>query len=127
MTLVDVKDLTREIHLRGELGLRYEAIAKRLGPNLATIKTRLNAMIDGDRIHTSSWMPGSDWTRTPFQAIYDASGHDQEEAAKNFGLIVWKVFEERPERWASAHGMKDGKEIRGRTYFRPSTESQTRD
>jgi hypothetical protein len=36
----------------------------------------------------------------------------------NFGLIVWKVFEERSESWASAHGMKDGKEIRGRTYFR---------
>lgn len=50
--------------------------------------------------------------------IYDAGGRDQEEAAKNFGLIVWKVFEERPETWTNAHGIKDGREIRGRTYFR---------
>jgi hypothetical protein len=118
VTLVAVEDSDRELHLRGELKLKYEAIAARLGPNLALIKVRINEMVDGDRIHTSSWMPGRNWTGTPFQAIYEASGRDQEEAAKNFGLIIWKVFEERPESWASAHGMHDGREIRGRTYFR---------
>jgi hypothetical protein len=118
MALVDPEHPSREIHLRGRLKQRYEGIASRLGAELAPIKSRLNEMIDGDRIHTSSWMPGKNWVDTPFQAIYDASGRNEDEAALNFGLIVWKVFEERPESWGSAHGMKDGKEIRGRTYFR---------
>jgi hypothetical protein len=29
------------------------------------------------------------------------------------------VFEHRPDVWASTHGMKDGVEIRSRSYFRP--------
>ena len=57
---------------------------------------------------------------TPFERIYEVCGRDENEAAKCFGLIVWKVFENRSETWASAHGMKDGKAIRSRTYFRVS-------
>jgi hypothetical protein len=118
MTLVAVEDPTRAIHLTGELRQRYERIAQDLGARLAPIESTLDAMIDGDRIHTAGWMPGNVWTGTPFQAIYEVCGRNSEEAAKGFGLIVWKVFERRPESWASAHGMIDGKEIRSRTYFR---------
>jgi hypothetical protein len=40
-------------------------------------------------------------------------------AAKIFGQIVWEVFQERPERWASQEaGVINGKEVKGRTYFR---------
>jgi hypothetical protein len=120
MVLISIEHSGREIHLTGALKQKYDWLIKQLGADLAPIEARLNSMIDADRIHTSSWMPGSDWTGTPFRRIYEVSGQDVEEAAKNFGLIVWSVFEKRPERWASAHGMKDGKEIRGRTYFRVS-------
>jgi len=118
MTLVRVEDPDREIRLTGTLKKKYDALATRLGGDLDPIGQRLNSMIDGDRIHTAGWMPGSNWNGTPFQRIYEVSGRDVEEAAKNFGLIVWKVFEKRPESWVSAHGMIDGKEIRSRTYFR---------
>jgi hypothetical protein len=118
MTLVSIENPDREIQLTGNLDKKYSWLAAKLGPTLAPIEHTLNAMIDSDRVHTAGWMPGSDWTGTPFQAIYSACGQDAEEAGKCFGLVVWKVFEKRPEKWASAHGMKDGHEIRSRTYFR---------
>lgn len=118
MTLVSVEHPGRALHLTGMLKQKYEWLVSRLGPDLGPIEDVLNGMIDGDRIHTAGWMPGSDWTGTPFQRIYEVCGSDVDEAAKCFGLIVWKVFEQRPEDWASAHGMVGGEEIRSRTYFR---------
>ncbi len=37
------------------------------------IVARINTLIDGagGRIATAGWLPGNDWTGTPFQAIYD--------------------------------------------------------
>ena len=34
------------------------------------IQSELNSRIDGGEIHTSSWMPGSDWTGTVYDPIY---------------------------------------------------------
>jgi hypothetical protein len=83
------------------------------------IKEALNEMIDGDEIHTAGWMPGSDWRGTPFQAIYEkAARHSFSAAAQCFGLMVWEVFMERPEKWTSGRFEKDGEEIGSRTYFR---------
>ncbi len=118
MTLVAVEDPHGVIRLKGGLKQKYDWIVHQLQDDLEPIEQRLNGMVDGDRIHTAGWMPGSDWRGTPFQRIYEVCGHDEDEAAKCFGLIVWKVFEKRPETWASAHGMKHGIEIRSRTYFR---------
>lgn len=37
----------------------------------------LRRMIDGAEIHTAGWMPGSDWTGTPWEPIYtDACDYD---------------------------------------------------
>jgi hypothetical protein len=93
---------------------------KMLKNDLPAIKAELNALIDAGDVHVSSWMPGSDWSGTPYQPIYEkAAGGDVEEAAKIFGQIVWEVFQERPERWASQPaGEIRGKPVNGRTYFR---------
>lgn len=83
------------------------------------IMTRLDEMIETGEIHTSSWMPGSDWTGTPFQAIYEkACRENSEQAAQCFGLFVWQAVMNRPERWACGRYEKDGVPIRGMTYFR---------
>ena len=75
------------------------------------IKDALNEMIDGDRIHTAGWMPGSDWADTPFQPIYEkAARHSFDAAARCFGLMVWEVFMERPEKWTSGRFEKDGEQ-----------------
>jgi hypothetical protein len=86
---------------------------------IGAIKECLNQMIDGDEIHTAGWMPGHDWTRTPFEPIYfKAARQSYEASARCFGLMVWEVFMERPERWTSGRFEKDGQEIGSRTYFR---------
>ena len=93
MTLVPIDNPDRELRLTGQLAKKYEWLVSQLGDKLASIEAKLNSMIDGDRIHTAGWMPGKDWSNTPFQAIYEACGRDAEEAGKCFGLVVWKVFE----------------------------------
>ena len=119
VTLISIGQPDRELHLTGQLAKKYDWLVAKLGPQLQKIEDELNGMIDlkAEKVHTAGWMPGSDWTNTPFQSIYSACGNDKDEAGRCFGLVVWKVFESRPERWASTHGMIDGKEIGSRTYF----------
>jgi hypothetical protein len=94
-------------------------IARMTSAETASIKQRLNEMIEGTEIQTAGWMPGSDWTDTPFQPIFEkAARHNEDVAARCFGLIVWEVFMERPEQWTSGRFEKDGEPIGSRTYFR---------
>ncbi len=88
---------------------------------LDNIYNILNEMIEGTKIQTSSWMPGSDWTDTPFEPIYSLAAMKNEDlAAKLFGLIVWDVFSKHENKWYSGHFELGDKTISGRTYFRSS-------
>ena len=82
-----------------------------------TIFDELNRRVSGNKVHTSSWIPGRDWSGTVFQPIFDAC-QDQETAAKFFGLILWEVMKKRGEAWSFGKYEKDGIPIRGMTYFR---------
>jgi hypothetical protein len=88
------------------------------------IMDRLNGLVDADiskgtDIQTSSWMPGRDWSGTPFDPIYQkAARKDHTASAKFFGLLVWIMFMNRPEKWTSGRFELDGKPLSGRTYFR---------
>jgi hypothetical protein len=85
---------------------------------IAEIKAAINATIHGTEIQTSSWMPGSDWSDTAYQPIYEkAANYSQRNAALCFGLFVWEVFMERPETWFTGRFEKDGEPIGGMTYF----------
>jgi hypothetical protein len=102
-------------------GTEYRLFMSRLShEEIAAIKTALNAKIDGTEIQTAGWMPGNDWEGTPYQPIFErAARHDFNAAARCFGLMVWEVFMERPERWTSGRFEKDGEPIGSRTYFQP--------
>ncbi len=79
----------------------------------------LNSRIEGDEVHTSSWIPGSDWNGTVFQPIWSkACKKNQDAAALFFGLILWVVMMERPETWAFGRYELEGIPIKGLTYFR---------
>jgi hypothetical protein len=83
--------------------------------------SRINELIDtsADEIATAGWLPGSDWTGTPFQPIYDkAARRDFQRAALFFGQLVWFTIMRRPERWGSGRYQVDGRDIGSRTYFR---------
>jgi len=82
---------------------------------------RINELIDasGAEIATASWLPGGDWSGTPFEAIYSkAAPGDSERSAMFFGQLVWYAIMRRPDRWSSAKYELDDKQIRSRTYFR---------
>lgn len=85
------------------------------------IVTEINHMIDwsGKDVHTSSWMPGSDWSGTVFDPIWSkATLHSYEDSAKCFGLIVFDTFMRRDDWWSFGHFELNGKAIRGLTYFK---------
>ena len=83
------------------------------------IKRELNDLIEGPEIQTAGWMPGKDWSGTPFDPIYQKAARCNESlAARCFGLMVWEVFMDRPEKWTSGRFEKDGEPISSRTYFR---------
>lgn len=97
----------------------YAQFMKRMTTaEISASKARLDELIDGTETQTAGWMPGKDWTGTPFQPIYDkAARYSEEAAARCFGLMVWEVFMERPEKWTSGRFEKDGEPIGSRTYF----------
>jgi hypothetical protein len=80
----------------------------------------LTEKINSNEIHTSSWMPGTDWNNTPFQIIYEkACEENKEHSAMFFGLILWDVIMRHSECWAFGHyNFKNGLEIKGTTYFK---------
>jgi hypothetical protein len=83
------------------------------------IVDELNDRVNGDEIHTSSWIPGSDWTRTVWEPIYTKACQNNEvESGLCFGLIVWVVMMQHPETWSFGRYEKNGIPIRGLTYFR---------
>lgn len=67
----------------------------------------------------SVWLPGSDWTGTPFEPIYTkAARGDFDRAAMFFGQLVWFVIMNRRNVWGSGRYQVDGQDIGSRTYFR---------
>jgi hypothetical protein len=100
----------------------FDALRSRLSDaEFDVMVTRINELIDdaGAEIATAGWLPGSDWTGTPFESIYTkAARSDFGGAAKFFGQLVWHTVMMRPERWGSGRYQLDGKDISSRTYFR---------
>jgi len=87
---------------------QYEAIAH-----------TLNSMVDGDEVHTSSWIPGSNWIGTVFQPVWEtACLKNAEAAAKCFGLILWEIMMARPDDWSFGRFEKNNIPIEGLTYYR---------
>ena len=78
----------------------------------------INELIDANDINTAGWMPGNDWTGTPYEALYDACGHNKVQSGLFFGLIVFKILMERTDYvWGFGRFEKDGVAIRSMTYF----------
>ena len=98
----------------------FRLLTDRLTPEeFRAIEEALNDRIDGDEIHTSSWIPGSDWQNTPYEPIYElAARRNHDLAGKLFGLMVFHVFMNREDAWITGRFEKDGEPISGRTYFR---------
>jgi hypothetical protein len=106
--------------MKGPYEKDYRLFMSRLSQvEIHQIEATLDEMIDGTEIQTAGWMPGHDWTGTPFEPIYTKAARcNYDLSARGFGLMVWAVFMKRPEKWFSGHFEKDGKALGSRTYFR---------
>lgn len=94
-------------------------ISRLSSEELEAIRDELNHRIGEDDIHTSSWIPGTDWTGTVFQPIYEkACLRNVEAAGMCFGIILWEVLKERDDVWGFGRYEKNGIPIDGMTYFR---------
>lgn len=83
------------------------------------IYNELRSRISGSEIETSSWIPGSDWSGTVYQPIYEkACALDGEASAKFFGLILWQVVMEHEATWSFGRYKLGNVPIEGLTYFR---------
>jgi len=86
---------------------------------IETIRAEIERRIDGKEIDTSSWIPGNDWSGTPFMPIYEkACLLNEEQAAMCFGLMLWETLMEREEWWGFGRYSLGGVDIGGMTYFR---------
>jgi hypothetical protein len=106
--------------------IQFDVLRNRLSASeFDEMVARINELIDesGAEIATAGWLPGSDWTGTAFEPIYNkAARGDFDLAAKFFGQLVWYAVMKRPERWASGRYELEGRDIGSRTYFRLTRE-----
>jgi len=120
MPLIEIK--TNLPITKVPFGKEFSTLRKRLSPDEFTaIMARINELIDaaGGEIATAGWLPGADWTDTPFEPIYTKGANkNQSMSGMLFGLMVWYTIMQRPERWASGRYQVDGRDIGSRTYFR---------
>ena len=79
----------------------------------------LSSLMQGKEIHTSSWIPGNNWTGTIYEPIYSkACNNDITLSGLCFGLFVWYAFQQDENEWYFGRFAKDGIPIKGMTYFR---------
>lgn len=83
------------------------------------IMDKLDSMIDGNEVNTSSWMPGNKWKGTVFYPIYTACGENETDSGLFFGLLVWVAFMNRTkDDWSFGHYSVNNIPIKGLTYFK---------
>ena len=74
-------------------------------------------MADKD-VFTSSYIPGPDWTDTPYQPLYHACGQSVQQSGFFFGLIVWIIVMNDDETWLFKPSDKEADDPLGMTYWR---------
>ncbi len=94
----------------------YDMWLSRLAPaERNAVFTFIENLIRTGRIHTSSWMPGPDWTDTPLQVIYEkATRESEQQAGWCFGLMLMEAMIQRPEQW---YCKKDPEVSEGTIYW----------
>ncbi|WP_375428098.1 hypothetical protein [uncultured Sphingomonas sp.] len=104
----------------GDRGRTHRLLCSRLSAaELTAVRDELDHRIDGSRIETASWIPGSDWRGTPYQSIYEKGARfNPDLAALMFGLMVWEAFERHEDDWFTERFSMGGEENRFRVYFK---------
>lgn len=85
----------------------------------AAIMTEIGNHMSGKEVEISSFIPGEDWTGTPYMAIYEkACGRDFDASRKFFGLLVWEWMMDDDNTWSfGRYGTPKNPNVEGMTYF----------
>jgi hypothetical protein len=99
----------------------YDWLVSKLtaGEYIAIIEA-IHASINYVDIFNASFLPGADWTGTPFEPIYNACG-DVERSGLMYGLLCWVAVLKHKEDWVCYSNKDDqAKKTLGRgwTYFK---------
>lgn len=84
---------------------------------LESICEEINYRIDGNKVNTSSWVPGNDWEDTPFEPLSRICNGNRNASGLLFGLFIFKVFMDKEEAWGIGKYKNGEKIINGMTYF----------
>ena len=86
---------------------------------MQSIFRELERRTSNKEVNVAGWLPGSDWSGTPFQAIFEiAARSDYDTSARMFGLFVWVYFMERLDRWGFGRYDTATQHVESMTYFR---------
>lgn len=83
------------------------------------VREAINEYVDGvptDKPFNSSFVPGNDWTDTPYEPLYYACNQNQEHSGWFFGLILWQVMIDHSEDWVFKPSDQDD-DILGTIYW----------
>jgi len=103
--------------IEAEINGRLNSLIASPDPHWGSIT---NTSIEGGKPNPITGIPGA-WDGTPFQAIYEACGMNDELAGMFFGNVWKKVIIDRPERWVGIRSdptfPQRGITLGGKTYF----------
>lgn len=104
--------------IKAEINRRLDELIISPDPTWGSIT---NTSLEGGKANPSTGVRG-DWSGTPFHAIYEACGHDEEASAKCYGS-VWKqtIIDRKTECWVGIRFdpsfPQRGVTLLGKTYF----------
>ena len=76
---------------------------------------------DQSEVNVAGWIPGHNWIGTVYEPIYNAVNGNVEQAGMFFGLIVFKLLMDCPDKtWGFGRYSLNGRKIESMTYFEVS-------
>jgi hypothetical protein len=86
---------------------------------IRSIKSEILQRISGDEVATAGWIPGSNWSNTPFHPIWEnACLCDDKSAGLCFGILVWVTLMEHKDCWGFGRYEVNNVPIESMTYFK---------
>ena len=73
-------------------------------------------ILDSGEVHVSSFIPGNDWSNTPYQPLYIACDENEKLSGYFFGLLFWEAVMKHNDNWSFLK--YDDRNIKGMTYFK---------
>jgi len=103
MTIYSIKSpkkaITRLRHRASYDAYKANLTDEEFNAIMDALKKNITDFPVGEQKVAASYIPGDDWTNTPYQAIFGACKEDRAAARLFFGQLIWVAFQNDPEDW----------------------------